>query len=282
MYIINKVLNNNVVISYNEKNEEIIIMGKGLAFGKKTNDEVDPIKIEKIFSNHQAVNFLDMERLFQDVDERIIDISKEIVLIAERDLAHQYSDKTYLTLIDHINYAVKRYAEGITIPNPLLLEIKKFYPGEYQVALKGLKLLKNQLDINFSNDEAGFIALHLVTNNLGQKTVQETIKATGMVRDILAIIRRYFGIDFNESSLNYTRMVTHIQYFVQRILMETTFKEQDDFLYELIQSKYPKAFQCSLRVKDYLEKKHAIKVDDSELIYLVIHINRVVDEFDKK
>ena len=45
-----KVLNNNVVTVKTEAGEEVIIMGCGLAFGKKRGDNVDESKIEKIFT----------------------------------------------------------------------------------------------------------------------------------------------------------------------------------------------------------------------------------------
>ena len=45
---IKKVLNNNVVIAQND-NEETILMGLGLGFGKKAGEVVEDKKIEKIF-----------------------------------------------------------------------------------------------------------------------------------------------------------------------------------------------------------------------------------------
>ncbi|EOT31558.1 hypothetical protein OMS_02071 [Enterococcus durans ATCC 6056] len=37
---IEKILNNNVVITRNELNQEMIVMGKGLAYKKKTGDKI--------------------------------------------------------------------------------------------------------------------------------------------------------------------------------------------------------------------------------------------------
>ena len=38
---IKKILNNNAIISENDQTEEIIITGKGIAFGKKAGDLID-------------------------------------------------------------------------------------------------------------------------------------------------------------------------------------------------------------------------------------------------
>lgn len=47
---IKKVLNNGAVITTNRDGEEIVVLGKGLAFGKKPGDQIDESKIYKIFS----------------------------------------------------------------------------------------------------------------------------------------------------------------------------------------------------------------------------------------
>ena len=42
-----KVINNNVISSEDDKGKEIIVMGKGIGFGKKAGEEIDETKIEK-------------------------------------------------------------------------------------------------------------------------------------------------------------------------------------------------------------------------------------------
>ena len=48
--IIEKVLNNNVVVTRSEAGVETVIMGRGLAFGKSAGDPVDASRIEKTFT----------------------------------------------------------------------------------------------------------------------------------------------------------------------------------------------------------------------------------------
>ena len=60
--------------------------------------------------------------------------------------------------------------------------------------------------------------------------MEVTMEATKMVRDILTIISRYFGQVFDEDSLNYQRIVTHLQYFAQRYLKQEAHDEEDEFL----------------------------------------------------
>lgn len=109
--------------------------------------------------------------------------------------------------------------------------------------------------------------------------MRQTMQATKLVRDILTLIRRFFGKTFDEESLAYQRMVTHLQYFAQRYVRNENLKEQpDEFLYDLVQGKYPQAFQCVQRINDYLHTQHLPLMEESEQIYLTIHIQRIVTE----
>lgn len=46
---ITKLVNNNIVTSEDMQGREIIVMGRGLGFGKKPGMEIDVGKIEKVF-----------------------------------------------------------------------------------------------------------------------------------------------------------------------------------------------------------------------------------------
>lgn len=276
--IIDKILNNNVITAKSEAGEEIVCMGRGLAFKKKVGDSVDSAFIEKEFILKDSVSSGQFKELFTDIPIEEVDLVKKIVDIAEEELGIELSSNIYLTLMDHIHYAIERSKEGLTMPNPLLFETKKFYPTEFSIAKKALKLIKEILNIDFDESEAGFIAFHIVNSEQGNGNMEVTMSATEIVRDILTIISRFFGKTFDEECLNYQRIVTHLQYFAQRYLQNESNGEEDAFLYELIQSKYPKAFSSVQRINDYLVKTYNKPIDEAEQIYLTIHIQRVTVE----
>lgn len=274
--IIKKILNNNVVISDNKESQEVVVMGKGIAFNKKVGDKISLIAIDKMFVNHSGSERQEMEKLVEKIPPDIIEVSKEIMLLAEKEIGYNYSEKSYLSLTDHLFYAIERARENISLPNPLLFDIKKFYSKEFKVALKAVEIVKDKLNVDMTEEEAGVIAMHLANSVTDYQDMATTMKNTEIVKNILNVVRRYFGCEFDENSTNYQRMVTHIQFFVQRIMNNELSEETDDFLYELVQSKYPEAFQCSLRVSDYLLTKRDITIGQSEIVYLTIHINRVI------
>ena len=81
----------------------------------------------------------------------------------------QFNDFIYVTLTDHLNFAIQRHRENISYVNALHWEIKKFYPKEYGIGLKALEFINDELGIKFSEDEAANIALHLVNARINSK-----------------------------------------------------------------------------------------------------------------
>ncbi|EOT45770.1 MULTISPECIES: BglG family transcription antiterminator LicT [Enterococcus] len=276
--IIGRVLNNNVISSVNPQGEEIICMGKGIAFQKKAGDVVDDTLIEKEFVLKDSVTSQQFQQLLQDVPAEEIELVKKIVDYAEAELDVSLSSAIYLNLTDHMHYAIMRAKEGIELPNPLLFETRKFYPKEFRLAQHALEKIEEYFGVSLPESEAGFIAFHIVNAQQQHADMSQTLEATEMVRNILTIISRYFGITLNSETLSYQRIVTHLQYFAQRYLSETLTDEPDEFLFALIQSKYPKAFQAVQRINDFLITRYARPIGESEMIYLTIHIERVVQE----
>ena len=276
--IIEKILNNNVVMARNTSGEEMVYMGRGLAFGKKVGDEIQPDFIEKEFVLKDTALSSQFEQLFSDIPSEEVEVVKKIVDLAEDQLGSELSPNIYLTLTDHIHYAIARARDEIVLPNPLKYETRKFYPKEFEIAAQGIRLINEQFHVDFSDDEAGFIAFHIVNSEQGNNTMEVTMTATEIVGKVLTIIQGYFGTLFDEDSLNYQRMVTHLQFFSQRYLKDELNSEDDEFLYELIQSKYPKAFQAVQRINQYLVSKYDRPIGKSEQTYLTIHIQRLVGE----
>ena len=276
--VIGKILNNNVVVSTNDAGEEVIYMGRGIAFKKKIGDVIDDAFVEKEFVLKDSFTANQFQQLFADIPVEEVEAVKQVVDEAEQVLGVELSPNIYLTLTDHIHYALMRAREGIEIPNPLLFETRKFYPKEYAIAAKAVERFEKNFGVSLPEAEKGFIAFHIVNSEQANGRMETTMQAVEIVRDVLAIISRFYGKVFNPDSLNYQRITTHLHYFAQRYLSDDLSGEKDEFLFELIQAKYPKAFQTVQRINEYLIKTYGKPIGESEMIYLTIHIERVVNE----
>lgn len=270
-----KSLNNNVVLAKTDEHEEVVVFGKGISFNLKPGDKIDDSKISKVFTLQTSDLTNQMVNLLKEVPIQYVEIAQDVITHARKKLNVTISDYTLLTLSDHINFAIQRYKRGEEVNNVLLWEAKKFYKAEFEVGLKAIELIRNKTGLVFKEDEAGFIAMHLVNTQVEGNEIDKTIRITKIVQDILGIIRIHFKIDFDEDSWNYGRLITHLKFFAQRILANDRIDEEEDDLFAQIQKKYPKAFECVKKIEKYVLKAHDTQISHAEMVYLVLHIQRV-------
>lgn len=273
---IKKVLNNNVVVSLNSRNQEIVVMGRGLAFQKKVGETIDAEKIEKTFVLETHGISEKLTNLLRDISEKYLNISVRILEYAKSQLPYKLDEYLYVALTDHISFAISRYKQGIHLKNPLLWEIRKFYKNEFQVAVKALEIIKEETGIELGEDEAASIALHLVNSQLSGENVATAIQVTEMVNTILNIVKYHFKMELDENSINYERFLTHLRFFAIRFIREEKLEESvDEFFFEQIKIKYPEAYACTQKIKTYLEKQFHFELTKDEELYLTVHIYRV-------
>lgn len=186
--IVEKVLNNNVVVSIEpQTRKEIILMGQGIAFGKKIGQEIDESKIEKRFMVENKTLGDKIKKLINQIPEGVFEITDEIISYASKELDTELDNQIYISLSDHISFAIKRFKNNISLKNDLLNEIRRIHKKEFKVALWVVDYLNEKLEINLPEDEAGFIALHFV-NATYNKITTESITSTNIIKDILQII----------------------------------------------------------------------------------------------
>jgi beta-glucoside operon transcriptional antiterminator len=272
---VEKVINNNVLSAFNEQNQELVIMGRGIAFQKKPGDLVDEQKIEKVFllkDNEIKDRF---KTLLYEIPIEYMEVTEEIIHSAKVRLGRELNESIYVSLSDHIHFAIERTKNGLQIKNSLLWEIKRLYKGEFEIGKEALKKIKNKMGTELPEDEAGFIAMHLVNAELNEE-MPTMINITKAIEDILAIVNYHFGIRLNEDSLNYYRFVTHLKFFAQRLFSKTYMEDSDNFLFETVKNKYQDAYACTLKIKEYIRTQHEHELTNEEMLYLMIHIERVV------
>lgn len=274
--IVEKVLNNNVVVSIDPKTKkEIILMGSGIAFNKKPGQAINEKKIEKTFIVDDENLGNKIKKLINQIPEGIFELTDEIITHAIVELNTELDKQIYVSLADHIAFAVKRFKSGIIIKNELLNEIRRVHRNEFKVSLWAVDYINSKLNVELPEDEAGFIALHFV--NAGyRETTMKSVASTKIIKDILNIIKYYFTIELDEDDLNYDRLLTHLKYFAKRIVNSNQHNSTDSSFVKMISTTYPEAYGCSLKIGEYISQNNNYIVNDDELVYLTMHIQRVI------
>lgn len=271
---IEKVINNNIVSAYDDKGFEVVIMGRGIGFGMKAGKKLPMDRIEKVFRIKSQNTAEQFKELLADMPLEHVQISNDIISYAKSNLKLKLNQSIYVTLTDHINFAIERFSQGIKPENALLWEIKRFYSQEYQLGQYAVGLIRDRLGIQLPTDEAGFIALHFVNAEYGTD-IRDALNFPHLMKGILELVTKELQIELDESTLHYERFVTHVKFLLQRIYRKELLPNEEDELAEMMRNKYPREYACSQKVAEYIEQVTGSKISGEEIMYLSIHIRRV-------
>lgn len=276
--IINKILNNNVVVILDEDNKEQIVMGRGIAYKKRVGDEIEKNMIDKVFTLSDKNMTNKFTELLKDMPLDYVEVADEIIKYAKLQLGKRLNDNVIISLSDHIKTAVERHLDGINIKNFLLLDIKRFYKDEFAIGLEALKIIEKRIKVDLPEDEAGFIALH-ISNSLMDENITNMYDITKVMQEILNIVKYHLKITFDEESVYFYRFVTHIKFFSQRLITGKTFDdENDDSLLDIIKVKYQDSYKCVNRISEFIYKKYDYIISNEEKLYLTIHIAKILNK----
>lgn len=277
IYSIVKSLNNNLVLAQDEQRKEYVLFGTGIGFKKKKGELIEESLITKIFHGEDYQN---ISALVDSISPDVLSVTENIVDEGEKYLGKKLNTSLLISLADHIQSAINRQNEGIEIVgSSLQWEIPFLYIKESKIGKKALEVIATKLGVDLPEMEAAFIALHFVNAQDGIQSMDETMLITEITKSMVKTIQSLFDVVLNKESMNYSRFVTHIRYFMNRqIRQEEMIANPDDKLYLIIQEQYPKSYACGLMIREMLKKEYQLVINDDEMIYLIIHIQRVVSE----
>ena len=275
--VIDKIINNNIVSAFDDTGKEVVVMGRGIGFGKKSGFEIQEEQIEKVFRIKSQTLADQFKELLANMPLEHARISNDIISYAESELKLRLNQSIYVTLTDHINFAIERLKMNIRLENALLWEIKRFYPQEFRLGQYAVELIEKRLGVALPEDEAGFIALHFVNAEYGTD-IRDALNFPNLMQAILQIVKEELQIEFDEDSLHYERFVTHVKFLLQRIYRKELLPDAEEELAAMVQRKYKKEYFCSKKIAEYIEKETGSKISGEEMMYLAIHIRRITVE----
>ena len=271
MYRVSKVLNNNGVIAIEmEENQEYVLLGKGIGFGKKVSQ-----RFEAPFDCTRYSLKNDTERgsaasLVKSVDPVFLEIANEVLREAECTFG-KIDKRILFPLADHISFAVARMKNGEQISNPLTGDIHALFYKEFQVASVLKRILSDRMQIEIGDDEIGYVALH-VHSAIEDEKVSVAMQMARTVRECVSVIEAETCKKIDVMTLDYNRLMNHVKYMAARLLRGEELKIN---INDYIEIKFPKAFAIATTVCDHLGENIGIQPGEREIGYLAMHIERV-------
>ncbi|WP_179393780.1 BglG family transcription antiterminator LicT [Lacticaseibacillus absianus] len=270
---IHKVLNNNIAIVRDAQGRDQIVSGRGLAFGKRPGDEIQDAVVTQTFTL-QTKSTAALAQLLAEIPYIYLQLTGQILTQA-RQAGLDLHSGAVLTLADHLYTAVQRAQAGASVPNVMLWETQRFYPREFGVGVAALALVQAKLNVTLPADEAGFIAFHLVNAETGSEG-SDAAKITQLMQETLNIVRHHFHFEPDRTTPDYSRFITHLKFFAQRLCRSEAMATVDAGLLELINQRYLAPASCAQKISRFLQGRYGYTVTPAECAYLTLHIERLV------
>lgn len=280
---IKKVINNNILCVVDDKGSELIVTGRGLGFGRKVGQRVDPSSVEKVYRMEDKTEQRRLRELVEQIPLEHLDLTEAMIAEIKSVIHQPLNESLLITLADHISFAIQRKSQGVEFKNPLSGSILCYYPTEYQLGQRCLALVRERCGVELNPDEAAFIALHIVNAELNT-SMSEMYDITRLIDGVVEVVEYFYREQgrFDRDSLAFNRFVVHLRYFAQRLfqdsMMPDTQEEGDAAFRRMIAQSCARHYKCAQCVAGYVKNTWHKQLSEEELIYLTIHLKRVAGD----
>lgn len=276
MLCIKKVLNSSVILVVDEHDKESIVLEKGIGYGRKSGETVEMRDESKVFVPVAQTDGKQLLELLNRIPAIYLEMTQEIVAYAEKQLKTSLNEHIYLALTDHLHFAVERFCQNLVITNRIFWELKTFYPKEYKVGLFAIAIVKRELEIELSCEEAGNVAFHIVNAQKEEEVQYDAMRAVKLISTIVTLVTYLMKCQPDKESIHYSRFISHLQYFTERFFTDRMLDSTDDFLYYQMLNGYPKAIACAEKIRTQVVREYDKVITNEEVAYLAVHIQRLI------
>ena len=269
-----KVINNNVVSCIDDHGRETVVMGKGLGFRTKPGMELDASSAEKVFRMESQEQVKKLQDLISRIPAGLLELCTEIVDYAGSTLGRRLSESIYLTLTDHIQFAIERCRQNQNLQNALLTEVRVFYPEEFTIGCYALEQISGRIGLELPMDEAASIALHLV-NAEYDRSMNATMRAAQVLHPMVQMLQSS-DLPLDVGSLPYNELLVHLKFMALEAFTAETREEKMSILPRTYLNSIPEAWNSAGKICQYLSRQSGRDISDAEAGYLAICIQRAL------
>lgn len=280
--VIIRILNNNVVKA-KDRGQEMIVSGKGIAFGKKAGEKMTLTDEHKVYYLSESKEFAFVKSIVDVIPGEYWDFATQVVNHAEQKLEKKLDSNMYFSLVDHFYTAVKRRQEGMILNGFFSTEIKLYFKDLYDLAVEIVKMAEEAFSITFDEGEIYFVATHLLDASLGTTDTISLELAAGVIDCAVNKVKEHFSEVIDVESTSYSRFITHLKLFASRVIAsnkkEIGFFEKKRFhkMFCALMEEFPKQYECLNQIIEEIRHKFKYEISNDEQFYLMLHIVKITD-----
>lgn len=204
-----------------------------------------------------------------------------IVLDECREAQLQLSDFVIYNIVLHIGLAIKRIHSGFEMDAIEIYGDKNSI--QYQTAIRIINRVTKSLGIEFPDEEANYIALHLTnkvtTESVYQKTIFNEQEIKQQLTQALINMDKKTGVDMVHDHILVDGLMTHFTPMFVRLQNNT---EHVNPLLSEVKQKHHQVFNWVLEFIAEMPIFKQYNVSESEWAYVAIHILAAIERFMNK
>ncbi|WP_137744497.1 PRD domain-containing protein [Robertmurraya siralis] len=267
-----KKINNNVAICTDNNNKELIAFERGIGFPPM------PYEIKDLSSISMTFYRIDNRfyNLMEEIPENIFEVTALIVDKARKTLSSPLNPNLLIGLADHINFAIIRLKKYKKMQMLFSYDVEQLYPIETNLGRYAVELVKKRLGAILPESEVTNIAMHFVNAQEEKEPVTEGPDTEALISEVADKIEGFFSINIDRASFNYNRFAMHMRYYLKRIKEETQFMNDNSVILQVMKENNEKVYDCAFMIGNFIDEKLESKTTDDEILYLMMHINRII------
>lgn len=236
-------------------------------------------KVEDSIDNQNKIQVNVRNRLFNLIDKQTTIKIEELIQSIENKMGRKLTDSAFVGLVVHLALAVQRIKnnEKIVINKEILEELRA--TSEFSFAQQLAKKITEAFEVDIPEDEIGYITMHLRGAKIYNfdKVEGEGIQKFELIKiakEMLEIVENETGYILRYNDKLLLDLATHLIPAINRLKLNLNIRNP---LLEEIKQNYPKIFEISAKSAKVLEKNYKVKIPESEIGYIAMHLGAVIE-----
>jgi mannitol operon transcriptional antiterminator len=252
---------------------------------KGQEDEIRKAIVNLIYENINEIELLDLirenlstevntrERLLNLIEKDTIRKLETLIFELEEVLGYRLADNAYIGLLVHLALAIQRIKKNdrISMDNAYLQELKGY--DEFKTAADLTEKISKEFNIEIPEEEIGYITMHL-RGSKGFENKKDNVELEALAKEMIKIAEAETGrfLDYNEQSL--IGLINHLGPAINRLKMKMNIRNP---LLQEIKEHYLELYKLAAKCVVPVEKHLKIKMPDSEIAYIAMHLGAVIE-----
>lgn len=270
-YRVAKVLNSNAILAHDEEKNQVVLMSKGIGFGKRVGEEIkDNAENQKIFYiRDDSVNSAKLKQMDSEM-KKVEEVTGEIVEVA-RERLHIDNSKLYGALLDHITFAVECLHMGLPIDNPFCGEIAILYSKEYETAQIAAEIIKERIGVEIGDGETGFIALHLYSARKNRH-IRSAMKSTRVYSEILNMVGKAIGKELDNTHAPAKSFLLSLHCLVTLTVNRNPIVMK---LNQQIKLSLTDSYRVAVQVANLIDQEMEVRLSEDAVAFIAVDIEKL-------